>query len=87
MTKAAQERGSKFVRLVRAPRPGPTGSTGDGKVSREVNRHPVMNQNRRSASAFFRPMELTYDTWVASMFVLLVMVIAATFLFGLRQDE
>jgi hypothetical protein len=32
-------------------------------------------------------MELTYDTWVAFMFVLLVMVIAATFLFGLRRDE
>jgi hypothetical protein len=56
-------------------------------VARKLDRRPLMNQNRRSASAFFRPMELTYDTWVAFMFVLLVIVIAATFLFGLRRDE
>jgi hypothetical protein len=42
---------------------------------------------RKVGQRVFRPMELTYDTWVAFMFVLLVMVIAATFLFGLRRDE
>jgi hypothetical protein len=42
---------------------------------------------RKVGKRVLRPMKLTYDTWVALMFVLLVMVIGATFLFGLRRDE
>jgi hypothetical protein len=45
------------------------------------------DESAASVRRRFSQMEFTYDTWVAVMFVLLVMVIAATFLFGLRGDE